>query len=187
LLGLEEYGRRRADRLSLGNKQRLALARAVLGEPDLLVLDEPVNGLDPAGIAEIRALLRQLADRGVTVFLSSHLLDEVAQLADRVGVVHRGRLIEEIDNPALRGAVRLGIEVGTDDGPRAQALLSDRYGTPAVTARPDGTLVVTDSVADPTDLARLVVGAGIGLRRLVPLEEDLEARFLRLTAEEDAR
>jgi len=93
LLRLDEYADRRAGRLSLGNKQRLALARALLHRPDVLVLDEPANALDPAGIVEVRGLLRRLADeRGVTVFMSSHILAEVAHLADRIGIVHAGKL-----------------------------------------------------------------------------------------------
>ncbi|MGA2481422.1 MAG: ABC transporter ATP-binding protein, partial [Spirochaetia bacterium] len=103
LLKLEEYADRRAGRLSMGNKQRLSLARALVHSPELLILDEPANGLDPAGIVEIRALLRRLADqKGVTVFMSSHLLDEVEHLADRVGIVHTGRLVEEVDYRELR-------------------------------------------------------------------------------------
>ena len=98
LLGLEPVAGRLAGRLSLGNKQRLALARAILPDPRLLILDEPANALDPAGIVEIRRLLRRLADeQGVTVFVSSHILAEIAQLADRIGIIHHGRLIEEID------------------------------------------------------------------------------------------
>jgi ABC-2 type transport system ATP-binding protein len=101
-LALGPYAGRRAETLSLGNLQRLALARALLHGPELLVLDEPANGLDPAGVIEIRELLRALArDRGVTVFLSSHILAEVDRLATRIGIVHRGRLLEELDRAAL--------------------------------------------------------------------------------------
>ena len=108
--------------LSLGNLQRLALARALLPEPDLLVLDEPANGLDPAGVIEIRELIRGLAtEHGVTVFMSSHILGEVDRLATRIGIVHRGRLVEELDRDALetpsRPAAR-GRGAGTSIGPR---------------------------------------------------------------------
>jgi len=107
LLRLEPYADRRAGKLSLGNKQRLALARALLHSPDLLVLDEPANSLDPAGIVEIRDLLRKLAsERGVTVFMSSHILAEVAHLADRIGIVHDGRLIEESSREELAAKAR---------------------------------------------------------------------------------
>lgn len=108
LLRLEPYAERRAGQLSLGNKQRLSLARALLHSPELLVLDEPANALDPAGIVEVRELLRSLADeRGVTVFMSSHILAEVAHLADRIGIVHEGRLIEEASREELTAKARV--------------------------------------------------------------------------------
>ena len=125
-----QYADRRAGQLSLGNKQRLSLARALLHSPEVLVLDEPANALDPAGIVEVRELLRSLADeRGVTVFMSSHILAEVAHLADRIGIIHDGRLIEESSREELaaqgarvrrRGAHRAGARRGAaHDGPRA--------------------------------------------------------------------
>lgn len=111
LLGLAEYAVRRAGRLSLGNKQRLALARAVLPRPRLLVLDEPANALDPAGIVEIRTLLQELArSEGVTIFVSSHILGEVAQLVDRIGIIHRGRLVEELALRSVAGQRRGPVE-----------------------------------------------------------------------------
>src|SRR6185369_9906223 len=96
-LELGAYADRRTGTLSLGNAQRLGLAKALLHDPALLLLDEPANGLDPAGVVEIRELLRELAhERGVTIFLSSHLLSEVARIATRFGVIHQGRLLEEL-------------------------------------------------------------------------------------------
>lgn len=130
-LGLRAYADRKAGKLSLGNKQRLSLARALLHAPEVLVLDEPANGLDPAGIVEVRELLRALADdHGVTIFMSSHILAEVAHLADRIGIIHDGRLIEERSREEL--AVRAREYVGTAFTPeeREQALLTadlERY------------------------------------------------------------
>jgi len=131
LLRLEPYADRRAGRLSLGNKQRLALARALVHSPELLVLDEPANALDPAGIVEVRDLLRSLTDeRGVTVFMSSHILAEVAHLADRIGIIHEGRLIEESSRENLAEKARAFSKEALTEQERADALLTmdlERY------------------------------------------------------------
>jgi len=131
LLRLEPYAEKRAGQLSLGNKQRLALARALLHSPELLVLDEPANALDPAGIVEIRELLRALVDEsGVTVFMSSHILAEVAHLADRIGIVHEGRLIEESSREELAAKARAFAADAYTPEEREQALLTadlERY------------------------------------------------------------
>jgi ABC-2 type transport system ATP-binding protein len=137
-LGLGAAADRRAGHLSLGNKQRLALARAMVHAPELLVLDEPANGLDPAGIVEIRELLRSLADdSGTTVFVSSHILVEVAHLADRIGIVHEGRLVEELDRAELVAAAQAFSAEQLTEQQRADALLTlelERY----FLARTDG-------------------------------------------------
>jgi ABC-2 type transport system ATP-binding protein len=130
-LGLVAAADRRAGELSLGNKQRLALARAMVNAPELLVLDEPANALDPAGIVEIRELLRSLADdHGTTVFVSSHILAEVAHLADRIGIIHNGRLVEELDRAALVAAARAFSAEQLTEQQRSDALLTlelERY------------------------------------------------------------
>jgi len=130
-LALGSYADRRAGQLSLGNKQRLSLARALLHSPEVLLLDEPANGLDPAGIVEVRNLLRSLADdRGVTVFMSSHILAEVAHLADRIGIVHEGRLIEESSREELAAKARAFVADAYTAEEREQAMLTadlERY------------------------------------------------------------
>jgi ABC-type multidrug transport system ATPase subunit len=130
-LGLAPCADRRAGRLSLGNKQRLSLARALLHRPELLVLDEPANGLDPAGIVEIRDVLTSLSrDEGATVFMSSHILAEVAHLADRIGIVHDGRLVEEAPRDVLAARARDYAEGASTEKERADALLTadlERY------------------------------------------------------------
>jgi len=131
LMQLGQYEDRRAGRLSLGNKQRLSLARALLHSPEVLLLDEPANGLDPAGIVEVRELLRTLArERGVTVFMSSHILAEVAHLADRIGIVHDGRLIEESSRDELAAKARAFSTEAFSEQEREDALLTmdlERY------------------------------------------------------------
>lgn len=185
LLGLEEYVGRRTGRLSLGNKQRLALACALLHRPDVLVLDEPANGLDPAGIVEVRGLLRRLADdRGVTVFMSSHILAEVAHLADRIGIVHAGRLVEELEYEELRARTRAYVDVAVSDPQRAVALLAERLGISHVEQTPERALRIFDGLDRAAAIARVLVSAELELTRLCPREEDLEAYFLRLTGRE---
>jgi ABC-2 type transport system ATP-binding protein len=182
LLRLGEYADRRAGRLSLGNKQRLALARALLHRPRVLLLDEPANGLDPAGIIEVRGLLRRLADEeGVTVFMSSHILAEVAHLADRIGIVHAGRLIEEMEYDELRAKARAYLDITVSEPDRAVTLLAERLGIQRVERTGDGRLLAFDGLDRAADVARVLVGAGHDLTGLRVAEEDLETHFMRLT------
>ncbi len=173
---------RRAGTLSLGNKQRLSLARALLHRPALLVLDEPANTLDPAGIVEVRELLRTLAnDRGVTVLMSSHILAEVAHIADRIGIIHEGRLLEELDRDQLRAKERPYVRVRVSEPDRAAAILA-AGGFPRVEADGGG-LRVLDAEERVPEIARMLVGGGLDVTELAVAREDLEAHFLRLTGE----
>jgi ABC-type multidrug transport system ATPase subunit len=174
----------RAGHLSLGNRQRLALARALLHGPRLLILDEPANSLDPAGIVEIRRLLRRLADeQGITVFVSSHILGEINQLADRIGIIHRGALIEEFEAKKWEAAEEERLEIRVSDPQGAVELLRARMGIDRVSVREDGALEISGGAARTAEVARLLVEAGMELQALCPIREDLEARFLRLTQE----
>jgi len=185
-LALEPYADRRAGTLSLGNLQRLALARALLHEPELLVLDEPANGLDPAGVIEIRELLRGLArERGVTVFMSSHILAEVDRLATRIAIVHRGRLIEELDSDALEIHRDRRLEIEARDLAAAELALRGAGLSPTLQAsngRP-ARLALRDARAleSPDDIARLLVAAGVPPTHLALARESLEDHFIRLT------
>jgi ABC-2 type transport system ATP-binding protein len=179
-LGLERYADRRAGSLSLGNAQRLGLAKALLHRPRLLVLDEPVNGLDPAGVVEIRDLLKSLAhDQGVTVFMSSHLLAEVARVATRIGVIDGGRLVDEWRADELANDARRQLIVRTTDDARAVAVLVGA-GHSATTVSAGG-LVVTDAraVERPDAVATLLVESRCAPFHLAVQEEDMEQRFLR--------
>jgi ABC-2 type transport system ATP-binding protein len=180
LMRLGPNANRRAGVLSLGNKQRLSLARALLHRPELLLLDEPANALDPGGIVEVRELLRSLAsEHGVTIFMSSHILAEVAHLADRIGIVHEGRLIEELDRDELNARERLYVEVGAPDPERVAALLAAAGF--AHVERVDGRVRVFDAEERVPEIARLLVNSGLDITHLAPVHEDLEAHFLRLT------
>jgi ABC-type multidrug transport system ATPase subunit len=182
LMRLGSCADRRAGVLSLGNRQRLSLARALLHRPDLLILDEPANALDPAGIVEVRELLRSLArERGVTVFMSSHILAEVAHLVDRIGIVHGGRLLEEFDRERLLEQERLYVAVRTSQPDRAATLLSAAGFAHVEQAA--GQLRVFGAEDRTADVARTLVGADLDLTELTPVREDLETHFLRLTGD----
>lgn len=180
-LSLTAYADRRAGTLSQGNTQRLGLAKAMLHHPRLLILDEPANGLDPAGIVEIRQLLFELTrEQGGTVFMSSHILAEVSRLAGRIGIIHQGRLLQEMDIAALERNRKRRLLL------RAQAVETAYHtlmetGLPAEIL-PDGTIELKDAsaVEHPDEINRLLVEAGTSPTRLLVEEEDLEQYFLRL-------
>ncbi|MGE5644117.1 MAG: ABC transporter ATP-binding protein [Byssovorax cruenta] len=181
-LNLGTYTDRKAGTLSMGNLQRLGLARALLHEPELLLLDEPANGLDPAGVVEIRELLRRLAHKnGVTIFMSSHILTEVDQLATRIGIIHRGTLIEELDTNQLEQLRSRRLEVKTRDLEAAQLSLSSAgYKL----SRKEEMIVLEDEYAidHPDDIARILVNAGLPPLRLAVEQQNLEEHFLQLTS-----
>ena len=178
IVGLAEVAQRRSGGFSLGMGQRLGIASALLGDPGTLLLDEPVNGLDPEGIQWIRQLLRSLADEGRSILVSSHLMSEMAQTADRLIVVGRGRLITqgtvaEVVHRSVTGHVR----VDTAEPDRLSALLADRGGH--ATAQPDGTLAVTG--IDARDIGIVAGTAGITLYELTPRSASLEDAYFELT------
>lgn len=181
LLELSAYADRRAGTLSHGNAQRLGLAKALLHNPELIILDEPANGLDPAGIVEIRKLLLKLVrDQGVTVFMSSHILGEVSRLAHRIGIIHQGRLIQELDVAEIERNRHRRLVIRTRDRDAALALLAGA-GFSAMAA-PDNLIEVMDDTAieHPDDIAIRMVNAGQAPLMLNVEQEDLEHYFLRL-------
>ncbi|MEQ0562267.1 ABC transporter ATP-binding protein [Amycolatopsis sp. NEAU-NG30] len=172
-VGLGGVDRRPVKAYSLGMRQRLGLAGALLRKPRLLILDEPTNGLDPQGIKEIRELLVQLNADGTTVFLSSHLLAEVEQLCTRVGVVDRGRLVLEEDLTTLRAATGR-VLVGTPDAAAAAAVLDGR-----LEARDGDRLVIRHG--DPAALNALLVEAGVRVTSIHAEQRTLEEVVLDVT------
>jgi ABC-2 type transport system ATP-binding protein len=164
---------------SLGMKQRLGVAAALLGEPELLILDEPTNGLDPAGMADMRDLVRSLADQGQTVLLSSHLLGEVEQICDRVGVISAGRLLAESTVAELRGQAG-GLLVRADPLPAARDIAGRLVGAARVTAA-DGALRLSVGADRAAELTRALVLADVAVCEIRPLERTLEDAFFEMT------
>jgi len=187
-LGLAAYAHRRAGTLSHGNAQRLGLAKALLHAPRLIVLDEPSLGLDPAGIVEIRQLLLDLTrQQGVTVFMSSHILAEVARLAGRIGIIHQGRLLQELSSAELERDRRRRLVLRARDSAAAQQALQSAGLAPQ--ALPDGGLALADpaSIDRPEEVNSLLVNAGTPPAHLVVEEEELEQYFLRLVGMGEGR
>ncbi len=184
-LDLGAYADRRASTLSHGNSQRLGLAKAMIHAPRLLILDEPANGLDPAGIVEIRELLREVTNKqGGTVFMSSHILAEVARLANRIGIIHNGYLLQELTTAELEQNRKRRLLLQARDSDAAQrALVAAGHSAEIL---PDGSIVLNTSAAieRPDEVNRLLVDAGISPTRLLVEEEDLEQYFLRLVGME---
>jgi len=180
-LSLASYADRKAGTLSTGNLQRLGLARALLHNPELLILDEPANGLDPAGVAEIRDLLRSLAkDKGVTIFMSSHILTEVDKLARRIGIIHQGKLIEELNAADLEKLRAQRLEIKTRNLEAAQICLHSAGYKYEVK---EGVITLNNqhAIDHPDDIAHILVNAGTPPTYLAVVQQNLEEHFMQLT------
>ena len=181
-VGLTGRDRERFTSYSLGMKQRLAIAATLLKSPDLLILDEPTNGLDPAGIRDIRDMIRALGESGVTVLLSSHILAEVQQVCHSVSIIGNGRLLASGDVDEL---------VGDKAATATRVLISDprlatthlREAGYSVTNDPDGALLV-EGATTPDDITRVLAERGLYVRELTPVRRDLESVFLQLTKDD---
>ena len=163
---------------SMGMKQRLGVAAALLKDPELLILDEPTNGLDPAGMAEMREFIRSLAQGGRTVLLSSHLMGEIEQVSDRVGVIRDGALVAEGTIDELRGQV--GLRLRAEPLPEAIELVGALPGVGAITTV-DGVIDIAADSAEAATINRALVDAGISVSELYPRRASLEDIFLELT------
>ncbi len=178
IVGLRDRAKDRVKTYSLGMKQRLAVATALLKSPELLILDEPANGLDPGGIREMRDLMRQLSSDGVTVVLSSHILGEIQLICDSVTIISAGRRVAYGPVADVLAASDKGeYRVKVADHLKAAAVLEDQG---AVVRRADDHLVLTD-VADPAWITETLGSQGLWISELTPLRPDLENVFLELT------
>jgi ABC-2 type transport system ATP-binding protein len=190
-LKLERYEKRKARHLSTGNAQRLGIAKAMVHDPAVLMLDEPSNGLDPAGIVEIREVLQDLAgNHGVAVLVSSHQLDEVARIATDIAIIHKGRLIRRIDGAQLEDQLQKKLMVdGKDRGGMAKFLREAGYRVDeesGANVEAEGCLQLKgrEVVENPERIAALLVNAGYPPSLIMVEKEDLETYFLRTIREE---
>jgi ABC-2 type transport system ATP-binding protein len=184
-VGLSHRADDRVAKYSMGMRQRLGVAACLIGDPQLLILDEPMNGLDPAGMQDMREMIQSLVAEGRTVVLSSHLLDEVERTCDAVAIVDRGTVIRQGPISQLLAGASMTLRIECSEPDRARALLDGSNVKPQVDIAPDG-LTINLQAGTPRDviaeIARLLVEGGISLYRLEEVQASLESWFLQVTS-----
>lgn len=179
-LNLTRYANKKAGNLSMGNAQRLGIAKALIHSPDILILDEPMNGLDPSGIVEVRELLQNLAfNKGVTVLLSSHQLNEVAMIATTIGIIHEGSLIEGISKNRLNALLDQQLIVDTLDNQSARSSLENAGHLSKINSHGLIEISSEHAIQNPDEISRLLVDNGFPPTRLMVQEKGLESYFLK--------
>lgn len=181
LVGLDPDSGKKAGDFSLGMKQRLGIAMALVGDPELMVLDEPINGLDPQGIAEIRDIIHKLnKERGITFIIASHILEELSKTATRYGIINDGRLILELSNEELNHRLSEHIILIVDDMAKAYAALTEK-GYTSVKRDEQGRLYVFDRGAVSSDIVEILVYAGVKVSSVYKNKESLEEYYISVT------
>lgn len=182
LVGLSDTGKKKAGKFSLGMKQRLGIAMALVGSPDLLVLDEPINGLDPQGIHEIRETILKLNNRGITIMVSSHILDELSKIATDYGIIHEGLLLEEITAEDLLTNCKDKVIIRTAETQKAANIL-ETSGITDLTLN-ENIIEINGHITETGRINSALVGAGITVDEIYVQSESLEEHYLKLTGGE---
>lgn len=181
IVGLQHEHKKLVGNYSLGMKQRLGIARALLHYPELLILDEPTNGLDPIGIKEMRRLITSLAaERNMTIFISSHILSEIEQLVDHMGIIHQGKLLEEIDFDTLRKRNRKYLEFQVSNDNKAVMLLEKHFGIFDYEVHEERTIRVYSHIGQQGRINKMFVQHDIDVSKIIMSEDRLEDYFTKL-------
>lgn len=181
LVELENTGNKKVKNFSLGMKQRLGLATALLGDPEFLILDEPTNGLDPIGIVELRELIQKLnREKGLTVLISSHILSELYQLATTYGIIHEGRLIEELTLRELDDKCRQHLKIKVDDTEKGVTILEEKLNTTDFEVNPDGSISLYNHLDDVRTVSSALTKDGLIIEHLSQNGDSLESYFSKL-------
>lgn len=180
-IGLVDIKNKKVRNFSQGMKQKLAVAMALLSEPEFLMLDEPINGLDPIAIIEIRELLKKLnIENGVTMLISSHILAELHQLANCYGIIHKGKLIEQITDKELEDKCKKLLHIKVDDTAKAAVVLNTKLQTTNFKVLPNNIIKLYDYVDNPGKVSKVLSGEGISVEEIMPMGDDLEAYFAKV-------
>jgi ABC-2 type transport system ATP-binding protein len=178
MVGLSEVRNKRVGNFSLGMKQRLGIAMALLGDPELLILDEPINGLDPMGIVEVREMLKKLnVEYGVTILISSHILSELYQLASCYGIIHRGRLMDQISSEELSNRCKKFLYIKVDDSAKASVIIDKKLNTSNYKVFPGNVIRLYSYLEQPGKVSTALAMEGIAVEQIMPMGDDLETYF----------
>lgn len=177
-VGLHETGKKKAKNFSLGMKQRLGLAIALLGDPEFLILDEPTNGLDPMGVIEMRELLKSLnRELGITILISSHILSELHLMATHYGIIHRGQLLEQLTAEELESKCKQYVYIKVNDPGVAAATIANELGTSDFEVMQDGAIKLYSGIEQPSKVSSALFSAGLEIESFTAMGEDLESYF----------
>lgn len=178
MVALNDIKDKKIKTLSLGTKQILGIAMALLGEPEFLILDEPINALDPIRIIEIRELLKRLNEEfGVTMLISSHILGELYHIANHYGIIHKGKLIEEITVDELNDRCKKFIHIKVDNAANAAVILNKKLNTLNYNVLPDNVIKLYDYIEESGKVTEILVKEGVTVEQIMPMGEDLETYF----------
>lgn len=181
LVDLLDVEKKKVKNYSLGMKQRLGIAIALLGDPEFLILDEPINGLDPMGVVAVRKLLKKLnADYNITILISSHILSELHLLATDYGIIHHGKLVEQLTAKELDERSQKHIHIKVDDVSKASTVLQDVLGTNNFEVKEDHSIRMLDYVDEPMKVSKALTQYGLLIEEFMPMGEDLESYFSHL-------
>lgn len=181
LVNLKNTKNKKVKNFSLGMKQKLAIAIAFLGDPEFLILDEPINGLDPVSIVEIRELLKKInKDKGTTILISSHILKELNQLATTYGVISNGKLIDEFSSQDLEQRCKLSLDIKVDDINRAVIIIEEQLNTNNFKVIKDNTIKLFDYINQPGKVSSVLVKNNIEIQQIMTNGEDLEDYYVNL-------
>ena len=180
LVGLGKSGKKKFKNYSLGMKQRLGIGLAILNDPEFLVLDEPINGLDPMGIVEVRNLIRKLnQERNITIIISSHILGELESIATNYGFLDKGIILEELSKEELEHKCRPNWKIRVNEPDKVLSLLQEKYGFSQI-EKEEGSLILKESLLNPEQLTREIVEKGYDLYEFSMINKSLESYYLDL-------
>jgi ABC-2 type transport system ATP-binding protein len=181
MVGLSDVKNKKVKNFSLGMKQRLGIALALLGDPELLILDEPINGLDPMGIVEVREMLKKLnVEYGVTILISSHILPELYQLANCYGIIHKGKLLEQITAEELSARCKKFLYIKVDDAAKASVIIDNKLKTSNYQVLPNNTIKLYDYLERSGKVSTALAVEGVAVEQIMPMGDDLETYFSKL-------